>query len=132
MKELKKVVRLDKIDYYETHLSLVNCLLPIKAKMTPMEIKVLANFMGLEGSITQYRFGSSAKRIVKENLHISSAGLSNYMSSLTEKKIFIKDNNDIISIYPILIPEDNEQLYMFKLIKTNSNADTTTQTNLSS
>ena len=115
MKEIRKALKLDKSGYYETHLSLINCLLPVK--LTPMEIKVLAAFMGLEGDIAQYRFGPSAKKIVMASFtpNLSPAGLSNYIGSLTEKGFLIK-SGDITNILPILIPESNEQLYHFKLI----------------
>lgn len=112
MKELKKLLKLDRDNYFETHLSIVNCLLP--TKMTPMEIKVIAAFMALEGDIAQYRFGPSAKKIVREKLKISPAGLSNYMTQLLDKGFLIK-TGDMTKIFPILIPEDEEQLYMLKL-----------------
>lgn len=110
---IKKGVRLPKNQYYETHLSLINCLLPVK--LTPMEITVLSRFMALEGDIALHRFGSSAKKIVKDDLELSTAGMSNYMRSLTEKKFLIK-KGDIIEILPILFPKKEEQSYMFKLV----------------
>lgn len=116
MQEIKKGLRLSKDDYYETHLALINCILPVK--MTTMEIKVLAAFMGLEGDIAEYRFGPSAKKIVMAKLGLSPAGLSNYIGShgsLT-KAGFLKKKADLIEILPLLHPESNEQLYTFKLI----------------
>lgn len=113
MQPIRKLLQLDKIKYYETHLSLINCVLP--AKMTPTEIKVIAQFMSLEGDIAQYRFGPSGKKIVRKELDLSPAGLSNYMSSLTEKG-FLTKTGDIISIHPILVPEKIEQQYSFRLI----------------
>lgn len=112
MKEIKKLLRLPKTDYFITHLSLVNCLLPIK--LTPMEIEVIAAFMSLEGDIAQYRFGPSAKKLVMTQCKISPAGLSNYIGSLTIKGFLIK-TGDVTSILPLLIPENNQQLYLFKL-----------------
>ena len=119
MKEIRKLVRLNKTDYYETHLSIINCILPIK--MTPMEIKVMATFMGLEGDVAQYRFGPTAKKIVmatvKPEKPLSAAGLSNFISSLTEKG-FLTKNGDMMHILPILLPETIEQIYIFKLENT--------------
>lgn len=115
MKEIKKQLKLDNDEYYETHLSLVNCLLPEAVKMTPKEICVMARFMSLKGDIAIQRFGPTAKKIVKENLKLSAAGLSNYMSSLTIKGLLIK-KGDLIEISPILFPEPDEQIYMFKLV----------------
>lgn len=112
MKEIKKLLKLSGIEYYETHLSIINPLLPVKA--TPMEIKVLSCFMSLSGDIARYRFGPSAKKIVMSTLAISPAGLSNYMTALIEKGFLIK-TGDEITFLPILIPEDKEQMYLFKL-----------------
>jgi len=84
--------------------------------MTPMEIKVIAAFMALEGDIATYRFGSSAKKIVMNELKLSPASLSNFLKQLKDKK-FIVEQEDKTSIWPILIPEDREQMYMFKLIR---------------
>lgn len=110
--ELKKLLILPKNKYYETHLSLINCILPVK--LTPMEITVLSSFMSLEGDIAQYRFGSSAKKIVMKNCDISPAGLSNYMKSFLDKQ-FIKEVDGVITIWPLLIPMVEEQTYLFKL-----------------
>ena len=112
MKQISKQLRLDKDSYYETHLSIVNCILPVK--MTPMEIKVLSRFMGLSGDISQDRFGTSAKKIVKADLGITSAGMSNYLRTLKDKG-FIKEGASI-TILPILFPNKGEQDYLFKLI----------------
>ena len=115
MKEIKKALSLNKTAYYETHLSLINCILPVK--MTPMEIEVIAAFMSLEGDIAQYRFGPSAKKIVMAQKKLSPAGLSNYIGSLTKKGFLIK-TGDVVSILPLLIPENGEQFYLFKLKNT--------------
>src|SRR5688572_10048753 len=115
MNPIKKELRLSKHEYYEKHLSIVNSMLPIK--MTEMEIKVLSRVMALEGDIAIHRFGPTARKVVKESLGITTAGLSNYLGekgSLIEKKFLMK-NGDMIDILPILIPEKNEQMYMFKL-----------------
>lgn len=112
MKEIKKLLKLDKLSYYKVHLNLINCLLPVK--MTPREIEVLGSFMSLEGDIAQYRFGPSAKKIVMKNLELSPAGLSNFMGTLT-KKGFLIEQGDLISIFPLLIPQPTEQTYLFKL-----------------
>lgn len=81
--------------------------------MTDMEATVLAEFMTLEGDIAKDRFGTSARKIVKQKLGLSSAGLSNYMKTLNEKGFIINDKTEIL---PILIPDKEEQVYQFKLI----------------
>lgn len=118
MQQIKKLLRLDKTEYYETHLSLINCLIPVK--LTPMEIKVLAAFMSLEGHIAQLRFGPSAKKIVMQQCDITPAGLSNYIKSLMNKGALVK-TGDVTTIIPILMPEEKEQLYLFKLQKNDEN-----------
>lgn len=115
MKEIRKLLKLPKTSYYETHLSIVNCVLPVK--LTPMEIKVLAAFMALEGDIAQYRFGPSAKKIVIQQCDITAAGLTNYIGprgSLTTKGFLVR-TGDVVNILPLLIPEEKEQTYLFKL-----------------
>jgi hypothetical protein len=124
MKQIRKVLRLGKIDFYETHLSIINCMFPVEVKMTPMEIKVLAAFMALEGDVAQFRFGPTAKKIVMNSVNpekpLSPAGLSNYITSLTNKK-FIDKSTDMPKIIPLLTLEGDEQVYMIKLIKTIDN-----------
>lgn len=117
MPEVRKKLVLSNLDYYKTHLSIINCILPVT--MTPMEVSVLAAFMSLEGDITIDRFGSSARKIVMTKLKLSPGGLSNYISSLTEKG-FIK-KLEKITILPLLLPEKEEQTYTFKLINNHSN-----------
>ncbi len=105
---IKKQLSLSSFDYYSTHLRIINPLLPVH--LTPKEIELLANFMSLNGSISEDRFGTTAKRIIKNKMKIQSAGISNYMKSLKSKG-FINGNN----IIAILYPDKNEQLYNFKL-----------------
>ncbi len=119
MKEIRKLLRLNKSDYYETHLYLINCVLPKEIRMTPMEIKVLAGFMSLEGDVAKFRFGPTGKRLVMHSVNpdkpLSAAGLSNYISSLINKGLIVK-STDVINIVPLLELEGNEQIYMFKLV----------------
>lgn len=118
MDTIKKQLKLDKEQYYETHLSIINCLLP--KKMTPMEISVLSRFMSLEGDIAAQRFGTTAKSIVKKSLDISTAGLSNYMKSLTDKGFIKKVNEHDREILPILMPENGMQNYQLQLVNMSS------------
>jgi len=115
MQEIKKMLSLPKMEYYRTHLSLINCILPVK--MTPKEIEVLATFMSLEGDIASYRFGTSGRRIVMNTLGIAHAGLSNYLRSLTDKEFLSTTPEGITKILPILYPETHSQDYRFRLIK---------------
>jgi len=115
MQEIKKVLSLHQRDYYETHLSIINCILPIK--LTPKEIEVLACFMSLEGDITNYRFGRLGKKVVMDYLRIQSSGLANYMRDLKKKSMLKEDSNGNITILPILLPGDKVQEYRFRLMK---------------
>lgn len=120
MQEIKKLLVLSKHEYYETHLSIINCIIP--KRLTPMEVKVLAHFMALEGDIAQYRFGPSAKKIIMQELDLKPAGLSNHMAQLFDKGFLKKDEETkLISIQPILLPEKDEQFYKFKLVNNDSN-----------
>ena len=110
---IKKVLTLNQQDYYTKHLEIINCFLPVT--MTPKEIEVLANFMSLQGDISNDRFGSTARKIVMQKMNLSLAGISNYMKSLKTKG-FITGN----SILPILFPDTKEQNYQFKLINHDS------------
>lgn len=121
MQTIRKALRLSQEEYYKVHLSIVNTIIP--EKMTPKEIEVLSSFMSLEGDIALVRFGPSARKIVRENLGLSPTGLSNYISSLLEKK-FLTKQGDSINIWPILIPEKDMQHYQFKLENTDATVNT--------
>lgn len=106
---IKKELKLSSSEYYNTHLQLINPLLPVH--LTPKEIEVLANFMCLTGLLSEHRFGTTANKEVKTKMNISTAGLSNYMRALKDKGFI---NNGII--LPILFPENGSQTYQFKLV----------------
>lgn len=116
MEALKKQLTLPTKKYYEKHLAIVNIFLPVT--LTPKEIEVLANFMSLEGSIAQDRFGTSAKKLVMKELNLSPGGLGNYLSSL-KKKGFIKEKEDNLYILPLLHPQEGRQNYLFQLVEQN-------------
>lgn len=118
MPDIKKTLQLTKVEYYKTHLSIVNCVLPDTSKMTPTEIKVLANFMALEGDIAINKFGPTGKKVVMKALDISDAGLSNYLKQLTDKDC-VRKKGDTLIIHPLLEPQSEQQIYMFRLINLN-------------
>jgi len=113
MEILQKQLKLEIHEYYSTHLSLINALLPIK--LTPKEVEVLALFMTFKGELANDRFGTTGKKIVRDKLKLSQPGLANYMKSLISKG-FLKKINGGIQILPILQPEKEYQMYQFKLI----------------
>lgn len=114
MEIIKKQLILPKNEYYLKHLSIVNIFLP--RKLTPKEIEVVAAFMSLEGDIARDRFGTSARRMVMQQMHIQPGGLGNYLDSL-QKKGFITKEHGSFTILPILHPMDDQQGYMFNLLK---------------
>ena len=115
MEILRKKLRLDKNQYYTTHLSIMNVFLPVK--MTPKEIEVLANFMSLEGDIAEDRFGTSARKIVMQEMKIKPGGLGNYFDTLQKKGFLLKDTEKKFTIFHMLYPEPNVQGYEFQLLK---------------
>lgn len=110
--KLFKVKKVSEKKYYESHLHIVNVLLPIK--MTPTEIKVLSRFMMLKGDIAESRFGATAKKMVKKDLKLSSAGLSNHLKHLNDKG-FITTKDNVTEILSILIPDEDNQEYSIRL-----------------
>lgn len=112
MEVIYKTIKLKKLDYYKTHLSIINPVLPIQ--MTPREIDILASFMNLEGDIAQQRFGTTAKKIIMAELGLKPSNLSNFIRDLLKKGFLIK-KIDNIEIWPLLLPEPNKQQYQFKL-----------------
>ena len=113
MEILKKRLNLNKNEYYTTHLSIMNIFLPVK--MTPKEIEVLANFMLLEGSIAEDRFGTSARKIVMAAMGIKPGGLGNYFDTLQKKGFLIKDAEKKFIIFPMLYPKVTTQNYQFQI-----------------
>lgn len=113
MKPIVKTLRLEKVEFYTIHLSLVNCMLPVKLK--PKEIEVLAHFMALDESDEIERFGSQNRKIVRNRLNISHGGLSNYIGQLREKNFLTGTGSDI-KLLPLIQPDKESQTYMFKLI----------------
>ena len=112
MKPVIKSLLLEKIDYYITHLSLINCVLP--TKLNPKEIEVLAHFMSFKEDPENERFSSHNRKIVRNRLNISHGGLSNYIGSLRDKK-FLTGRGKDVNVLPLLLPDSSNQTYMFKL-----------------
>lgn len=112
MKQFKKQLILPKQQYYETHLYIVNSVLP--TKLTNKELEVLACFMSLDEGFLKDRFGAAGKSIVKERLSLSAAGLSNYLKILKEKG-FIISKDGVNNIHPKVMIESTEQDYYFKI-----------------
>jgi len=113
MKAYVKQLILNKEEYYETHLNLVNAI--ARLHLTPREIEVLLAFMTLNGELASDRFSTLSRRKVKFDLDLSDSGLSNIIGSLRRKKCIIT-KEDHVEIHSILYPKNAQQSYIFKLI----------------
>ena len=102
----------DQFDFLNTHLQVINVFLPVK--LTPKEIEVVASFMSLDGTISEDRFGTTARKMVRKRLKLSPGGLGNYLRTLKEKG-FIGEKDNQQQFLPLLYPAGEEQLYQFKL-----------------
>lgn len=111
---LRKELELSKEDYYKVHLALVNAVLPNAAKLTEKELEVLAYFMSLPDEIPLGRFGTYARKLVKEKMKINDSGLANYLRFLKNKRFILEKDNKLIFVPLINIPSD-EQSYSFTI-----------------
>jgi hypothetical protein len=112
----KGIVGLKEAQYYIYHLSIINPFLPIE--LTPKEREVLGTFMSFKGDLADKdRFGTTFRKEVKTLLSMSDGGLSNHLTSLKSKGAIQENLQGIMQIAPILIPEDKQQFYQFKIIQ---------------
>ena len=112
----KSILQLKSAEYYIYHLSIINPFLPVE--LTPKEREVLGTFMSFKGELAQQdRFGTSFRKAVKSMLSMSDGGLSNHISSLKSKGAIQEDLQGIMQIAPILIPEERQQFYQFKIVQ---------------
>lgn len=112
---ISKTLRLSKTDYYRKHLSIINPILP--ETMTPKEVEVLANFMALDGELSKEPFGTTGRKTVRTKMKISPGGLGNYLTQLKDKGFILQGTHKILRILPVLMPNEAEQLYQFRLLK---------------
>lgn len=116
MNPIAKTLRdLSPMDYYKKHLEIVTLFLP--GEITKTEILVLASFMSLKGDIAKDRFGTSARKLIMEQLGMSPGGLGNHLKSLSDNKYIYKDDNGVFNINKYLIPDNTKwQGYQFKIV----------------
>lgn len=118
MRVIQKELRLQNLNYYLTHLNIINSLLTIK--LTDKEVEILAEFMSLDKKLTEAdMFNTLTRKLVKENLKgMSSGSLSNHLKSMIDKGFLVKDEiTKKITIKNFLLPENDWQGYQLKLIK---------------
>jgi hypothetical protein len=112
----KSILQLKGAEYYVYHLSIINPFLPVE--LTPKEREVLGTFMSFKGELAEKdRFGTTFRKEVKSMLSMSDGGLSNHISSLKSKGAIQEDLQGIVQIAPILIPEEKQQFYQFKIVQ---------------
>ena len=115
MSIIQKVLKLSKEEFYKKHLLIINHLLPVQ--MTKKEAEVLAAFISLEGVLGEHKFSTLGRKLVMEELGLDPGGLGNYLRFFTKNGYITKDaETKEYKITSILIPNDKEQLYQFKLI----------------
>lgn len=115
MKTQKKDFSLSGKDYYQQYLEILNVFLPVK--LTDTEIKVLAHFMAIDNPLAEYdRFNTIFRKLVKTQMKLSDAGMTNYIKALKEKKAVKESDAGILYINPVLIPE-KQQRFELTLIK---------------
>lgn len=119
MKPIQKVLSsLSNHDYYVKHLEILNPILNVQ--LTGKEIEVLAGFMSLQGDLVEKdRFGTQARKTIREQLGMSSGGLGNHLGELRDKGFIFENDEKKYEIRQFLIPNDNAQGYQFKIFKAN-------------
>lgn len=117
MSIIQKSLKLNAKEYHTTHLNIINSIFP--KRLTDKEIEILSEFMSLDTSITGVdMFNTYARKIIKENLKMSSGSLSNHLKSMLDKDFLTKDKiTNRISIREFLLPNEDWQGYQFKIIK---------------
>lgn len=114
----KSILQLKGAEYYIYHLSIINPFLPVE--LTPKEREVLGTFMAFKGGLADKdRFGTTFRKEVKNTLSMSDGGLSNHITSLKSKGAITENLQGILQIAPILLPEERQQNYQFKIVQEN-------------
>lgn len=111
---LKKTLKLNKLQYYIKHISIINAVfIPDDLKLSLKEIEVISCFLrhteGLDPSLT---LSTEIREKVMNDMNISHGGLSNYLRQLRMKNVLINDR-----FHKVLYPIDlNEQEFHLKLL----------------
>ena len=106
----KQLNNLSEEKYFIKHLEIINPLFPTPMRMTSKEIEVLAGFLSLDGDIVKKdRFGTTARKIIKERLSLSDGGLGNYLKTLRQKELIYKNQYNVLEAKSWLFPESQWQ-----------------------
>lgn len=119
MKIIQKSFKLNKQQYHQKHIEIINTFLPVQ--LTEKEIEILSHFLSLDKNIIEEDvFNSFARNIVKKKLNLSSGGLGNHLKSMIDKGFIERnENTGRIKICSFLIPEENMQGYQIKIVNDN-------------
>lgn len=109
-----KTLKLNRLEYYITHLKIINSI--VAFELTDKEIHILSHFLSMEGDIRNDLFGTTSRKLVREQCNITLSGLTNYLNSLQIKKCVIRDNDNRLRLHPILNIDSTEHTYTLKLI----------------
>ena len=112
----KSIVISEDLDYYSTHLDIINPFIP--QKLTEKEREVLAMFMSFTGELAEKdRFGTTFRKVVMQKLNLKPGGLSNYIRIFKDKEVVDEELDGTLHIKNYLFPETEEQFYQFKILK---------------
>ena len=90
VKTIKKLLKISDDIFYMKYLQLLNPIFPVELSLK--EIEVLSSFMALDKSIIgESIVNTLSRKLVKNKLELSSAGLTNYISSIVSKGYLIKN-----------------------------------------
>jgi hypothetical protein len=112
----KRVLELEPKEYYLQHLKILNIFLPIK--LTETEMIFLSCFMAIDNPLAEYdRFNTAFRKMVKKEMGIVDAGVTNYIRSLSAKKAIKQNLVGINYINPVLFPDKEKHIFQLELIK---------------
>lgn len=112
----KSIVISEDLDYYSTHLDIINPFIP--QKLTEKEREVLAMFMSFTGELAEKdRFGTTFRKAAMQKLNLKPGGLSNYIRIFKDKEVVDEELDGTFHIKNYLFPETEEQFYQFKILK---------------
>ena len=113
MKVIQRDFELEKLEFYKTHLRIVNAILPVN--ITNKELEIMAEFLILPKELTNGNmFNTLARREVIKRLGLNDGGMSNHIKNM-KKKGYIVKQGEYYGIAPALLPDQEVQGYNLKL-----------------
>ena len=109
---VRKALTLPTLEYYVTHLSVINIVIPPILRISPREIDVLGAFLSLPA---ETRFTSYGRKQVRDTLELSPSSLSNHIKALINKKFILaspEDENTPIGIADNIIPTPTQEYHI--------------------